>query len=222
MGKTLDYGEGMTEDAAKDARAQRRTWVTGGILLVLVGVVTFVARYELARYGRVKDVLWALAVLVLVFGLGRAGSITRRRPWTTIIVLLQLLVASPLAVWYLDGLVLKDPANPNAQEDSWGSIFLPYYVAVFALTVSAVLMIGAVAALPKPWSWAPAWGFGFTVIAAIIGYLSPLGGPVLRWALFYIPAIVALLLGGLLIVLGARATRHPAPARLAEESAVGG
>lgn len=156
---------------ARDARAQRRTWVIGGALLVLSALVVLVLllafRLGVVAAGGwpvwvydVKDWLWAIGALVLIIGLGRAGSITGRRPFTTIVVILQVVVASPMTSRWLSTLILDDPQNPHAEEDSWGAVFMPYYLVVFALTLAAVILIARARAVPTPWNWAPMWAFG--------------------------------------------------------------
>jgi hypothetical protein len=209
----------IDEDAAgrRDARARRRTWVVGGILLVLAALVGFVARFELGRFAQVKDLLWAVGVVVLVIGLGRAGSITGRKPLASVVVLLQVLVASPPAQQYLSSLVLKDPANPQAEEDSWKSIFPLYYLVLFSLTVVAALLIGTARSLPSPWNWAPAWALGAALLSLTAGTMMIAGvGGVAGRVVWEIPGVGTAFLGVLGIVLGLRAapvrTTSPAPA----------
>lgn len=195
------------------ARQRRRTWLIGGALLVLSAVLALVARGPLGGLYFAKDAFWALGVLVLVIGLGRAGSVTGRRPFATAVVIAQVLVANPLTALLLSGLVLDDPRNPHAEEDSWGSIFFPYYVLVFVLTVLAVIVVGWVRAVPSPWSWAPAW-----VLASswVLGALSvtlfsaaPLGTPLATFGAYLgvvSAALGTMFLGVVAIVLGARTT----------------
>ncbi|MFC4137870.1 MULTISPECIES: hypothetical protein [unclassified Microbacterium] len=84
-------------------------------------------------------------------------------------------------------------------------------------------VIGGV--LPSPWRWAPAWGLGASAtawIASMTIVMSADVSSVVRIILFDLPGVCVLFLGVLAIVLGARATRHPAPSQPAEDSAVGG
>ncbi|MFE6734914.1 hypothetical protein [Microbacterium sp. NPDC057650] len=208
----------IDEDAAgrRDARVRRRTWVTGGILLVLAALVGFVARFELGRFAQVKDLLWAVGVVVLVIGLGRAGSITGRKMLASVVVLLQVLVASPLAWAYVSSLVLKDPASPQAEEDSWKSIFPLYYLVLSSLTVFAALLIGIARSLPSPWNWAPAWVLGAAFISLLVGAMMFPGMAGAVRVAWEIPGVGTAFLGVLGIVLGLRAasvrTASPAPA----------
>ncbi|MFK4762760.1 hypothetical protein ACI3KS_17670 [Microbacterium sp. ZW T5_45] len=197
----------MTEEA----RQRRRTWVVGGILMALAASVGFAARFELAPYHAAKDVLWALAVLVLVVGLGRAGSITRRRPFASTIVLLQVAMAAPPLPTFLSGLVPDDPGNLHAQEDAYLAVMIPYQALLFAVTVVAVILIGAVAALPRPWSWAPACVLALSVLSSTATLAIGFGGPsaVLQRVLYEVPGAGMLLLGVIAIVLGIRAGTQP-------------
>ena len=199
-----------------EMRQRRRTWLIGGALLVLAGIAGLVARGPLVGMHYAKDVLWALGALVLVIGLGRAGSVTRRRPIPTVVVLLQLAVANPLTAWWLSTLPLKDPQNPYHQEDSWISVFLPYYAAVFALTVASVIVIGVMRALPRPWSWAPSWvlvwSWGLGAASLAMFGAAPLDSP-----LSTIGALLGLVsaqlgtmfLGAVAVVLGWRVAVEP-------------
>ncbi|REJ03903.1 hypothetical protein DY023_16405 [Microbacterium bovistercoris] len=213
------------QDAAKDARAQRRTWVIGGLLLVLAALVGFVARFERAWMHPAQNVLWAFGVLVLVIGLGRAGSITGRRPLATTTVLLQLAVANPLTAAFVSSLVPQIPDNLYEQEDAQIAVTFPYLGLVLVLTVATVILIGLAGAVPRPWNWAPA---GVLAIAAISSFASLRfvtadgAARVAGRILFELPGVGVLFLGVLAIVLGARATRHPASSQPAEDSAVGG
>lgn len=199
---------------AEEARQRRRTWVVGGSLIVLAASVGFVARFELAPYHAAKDVLWALAVLVLVVGLGRAGSITRRRPFASAVALLQVAVAAPPLPTFLSGLVPDDPGNLYAQEDAYMAVMIPYQALLFTMTLAAVILIGAIAALPRPWSWAPAFVLAVSVISSTATLAIGFGGPsaVLQRILFEVPGAGMLLLGILAIVLGIRAGTRPEPA----------
>ena len=202
-----------------EARQRRRTWVTGGVLLVLAAISALVARGPLAGMVYAKDVFWALGALVLVIGIGRAGSITRRRPFPTTVVLLQILVANPLTAWYLSTLPLDDPQNPHAQEESWISVFMPYYGVVFVLTVLSAIIIGAMRALPSPWSWAPSWvlvwswTLGWTSLSLFSA--APLDTP-LSTIGAYLGLVSAqlgtLFLGGVAIIFGWRAALDSADA----------
>lgn len=204
----------VVDAANRDARSRRRTWVTGGALLLLTALVGFVARFDLAQFHYWNDVFWAVGVLVLVIGFGRAGSITARRPLATIVTVLQLAVANPLAAGYLSGLVPSDPGNPYAEEDAQNAVMFPYFAVVFVLTVAAVILIGFAKALPRPWSWAPAWALAASIVSGAALSVYSMGGGtfgVVTRVLYEVPGVGIALLGVLAIVLGFGATRTARP-----------
>ncbi|VXB55656.1 conserved membrane hypothetical protein [Microbacterium sp. 8M] len=180
---------------------------------MLSAVFGLVARGPLAGIAYAKDALWALGVLILVIGWGSAGSVTGRRPFATIVVILQLAVANPLAERLVSGLIPKDEGNPYAEEDAWAAVYLPYQAVVVVLTVLAVVLIGVVRTVPSPWNWAPAWVLAFSwVIGAVgLGLFSSgsLGTPVSTigaWAGMIAAVLGEAFLGAVAIVLGTRAT----------------
>ncbi|UNK71172.1 hypothetical protein [Microbacterium sp. H1-D42] len=222
MSALSDAGSLIESDAvARDNRARRRTWVIGGALLVLSALVVLVRvlTYRAGIVGEspawayyIKDWLWGIGALILVIGLGRAGSITGRRPFATILVILQIIVASPAAAWYLSTRLPDLPTSTHAAEDAWTAVFIPYYLAVFALTFTAALAIGLVRAVPAPWCWAPSVAFLVAIVfgSAVSGGAYVLGG----FSVVYLPVISTGLLGMLAIVLGIRAGRdEPAETR---------
>ncbi|WP_439280158.1 hypothetical protein [Microbacterium sp. A93] len=206
----IDEPMTVVNAADRDARSRRRTWVTGGALLLLTALVGFVARFDLAQFHYWNDVFWAVGVLVLVIGFGRAGSITGRRPLATIVTVLQLVFASPLAAGYLSSLVPSDPGNPYAEEDAWIAVMFPYFAVVLVLTVAAVILIGIANALPRHWSWAPALVLAASAASSAALSLFSAGdgtlGIVTRM-LYEVPGVGIALLGALAIVLGLRAKR---------------
>lgn len=200
----------IVEDATRwEAQARRLTWVTGGIMLLLAALVGFVARFELAQFHYVKDVLWAAGALLLVVGLGRAGSITGRRPLATTVAVLQLLLAGPPVPLYLSGLVPNDPGNPYAAEDAWMSVMFPYFGAVIVFTVAAVILIGLAGAVPRPWNWAPTWILGLSAVsgASTLHFAGNGSSDIVSRVLWEVPGVGVALLGVLAIVLGVRASR---------------
>lgn len=214
-GEHVSTADAEASDAeAADARERRRTWMIGGAVLVLAAVVGLVARGPLAWLYYGDDLLWGVGVLILVIGIGRAGSITRRRPFATTVVILQVIVASPAASWYLSTQLPDLPPSTNAAEDAWSALFMPYYVLVFVLTVTAVFMIGFAGAVPKPWSWAPSWVLVWSAVLWWVSLQTFSSAPLGTWAATvgaYIGpvsgAIGIAFLGILAIVLGRRSTR---------------
>jgi hypothetical protein len=167
--------------------------VTGGVLLVLSAAVGVAAAH--APWGAsVKDWLFLAAVVVLVIGIGRAGSVTARRPIGSTATI--LLAIAPLTQSFWFGL-MPVTDNPHAAEDVSALFGLTYYGALFVLAVIAVVSIVLADALPSGWRWAPlvvpAWtplsvglgmmlfgatplGTAFAGLGAIIGFHGPAGG----------------------------------------------
>lgn len=202
--------------AGRALLARRRTWVTGGVLLVLSAVVAVVARGPLAGISPAKDWLFAGAAILLVIGVGRVGSVTGRRPVGTVATI--LLVSAPATQSYWYSFVPDDSANPNTVEDISALISMAYYGIVLALAIISVVQIARARVVPSPWRWAPLWVLVWTLITVGIGLnlfgSAPLGSGVAIIGSILVsfgPATGVAFLGILGIALGAR----PAPESLA-------
>ena len=85
------------ETAVSTSRQRRSTWVLGGILLIIAALVDVVLRVTaLVGSGWIPGLIFLLAVIVFVAGIGSAGSVTARRPFGTISALV-FAVAVPLS-----------------------------------------------------------------------------------------------------------------------------
>ncbi|MCM3781133.1 hypothetical protein [Microbacterium hydrocarbonoxydans] len=190
------------------ASARRRTWVAGGILLLLSVLVYVVARGPLAAISPAKDWLFAAAGIVSAVGLGRAGSVTDRGIVGTTSTI--LLVVAPLTQSFWFGLV-PDTSDPHAEEDAWALTAMAYFGLLAVVAVVAVVSIGLAAVIPSPWRWAPAWLLVWTPIAYVTGLTlvwSPSPTPNIGSCLMlYGPAAGTVFLGILGIILGLRAPR---------------
>jgi len=194
------------ENAAASAR--RRTWVAGGILLLLSVVAYVIARGPLAMIAPAKDWFFAGAGIVFAVGLGRAGSVTNRGIVGTTSTI--LLVLAPLTQSFWFGLV-PDTLDPHAEEDAWALTAMVFFGLLAVLAVVAVLSIGLASAIPSPWHWAPAWVMLWTPIAYVTGlFLVSSRSPtpnVGSYLVVYGPAAGTVFLGILGIILGLRAPR---------------
>lgn len=183
--------------------------MTGGILLLLSAAVSVAARAPLAGIAPAKDWLYAAAAIVLVVGLDRAGSITRRRIVGTVATI--LLVALPLTQAYWFSFVPDSRDDPHLAEDVSVYIAVAYYGAIAVLAVVSVVEIARAKVIPSPWRWAPLWvmvctpivfGIGLALFsAAPIGSALASAGAIIAG---YGPAVGTAFLGTLGVVLGAR------------------
>lgn len=204
----------MSDDADAEARAasaRRRTWVIGGILLLLSVLVLVVARGPLAAVVPAKDWLFAAAGIVFAVGLGRGGSVTRRGVLGTVSTI--LLVVAPLtqAFWFS---LVPDTLDPHAEEDVWTLTWMAYLAVLAVLALVSIFCIGLADVVPSPWRWAPAWVVAWTPIAYLSGlFLFSSRSPTAdlgAYLTLYGPAAGTAFLGILGLVLG---RREPVPTR---------
>ncbi len=198
-------------NATVDSRARRLTWVTGGILLLLSVVIWFTARGELAGFAIAKDAVFASAAVLFVIGVGRAGSVTARRPVSTVATLALAVTPFAQSLWF--GLVPESPGDPNAREDAWVLAAALYYGSLAAFAIIAAVGIGR-AGSSSPWRWAPLWAVFWTPLAFVVGITvsssAPFGTATSRIAGHLVldgPAIGTVFLGIVALVLGIREQR---------------
>lgn len=213
------YRDRVSDDASSELRtqrAQRRTWVAGGVLLLLSVAVELAARGPLADLSPGKDWLFAAAVIVLVIGIGRGGSITAGRFVGTFST--TLLVVAPLTQSYWFALLPDSTGDLNAEEDAWVLVATAYFGILVLLALISVIAIVRARVIPAPWHWAPLWVMIWTPVTYAIGLAffsaAPLGTPVASFgAIFslYGPAAGVAFLGVLAVVLGMRCAPAAAP-----------
>ncbi|MHC9045711.1 hypothetical protein ACYX8G_14065 [Microbacterium saperdae] len=197
-------------------RAQRLTWVAGGVLLLLSVAVGLAARGPLTGLSPGKDWLFTAAVVLLVIGIGRGGSITARRVVGTLATI--LLAIAPMTQSYWFTLLPDNTGDPNAAEDAWVLVATAYFGILLVLAVSSVVEIARARVISSPWRWAPLWVMVWTPVTYAIGLAffsaAPLGTAVASFgAIFslYGPAVGVAFLGVLAIVLGMRTAPAAAP-----------
>jgi len=205
---TVDPGSGS------EAVQRRRTWVLGGALLVASALAQLAAQGPLAPLHRAVDVLFVAGALALVIGLGRAGSVTARRPLGTgaVIALAVVLLGLPFA---LDA-VLRDADGYGSGQliGVAGVLTMVQVVVTLMLAIIAVVQIGRIGVVPRPWNWAPLWALGVVVATRLLAMLrlSPLfadtadaaGALFVTGLLGVINTAAIAFLGIVAIVLGAR------------------
>lgn len=141
----------------------------GGALFAASALIGLALRSLLLPSQLVPDALFAAGLVVFAIGLGRAGSVTARRPLgTTALVALAvwLLVASPLQQLLMPMEVTFDDS------DGRGGYFqlvnmvgITIQVISLVLAIIAVVQIGRVGVVPRPWAWAPLWVLGVVIVA---------------------------------------------------------
>lgn len=153
---------------AQEARQRRRTWMLGGALFAASALIGLALRSVLLQSQLVPDLLFVAGVVVFAIGLGRAGSVTARRPLgTTALVALAvwLLVASPLQQLLLPMAVTFDDADGRGYFQLINMVGMTIQVVALALAIIAVVQIGRIGVVPKPWAWAPLWALGAVIVA---------------------------------------------------------
>lgn len=153
---------------ADAARARKRTWLVGGILLLIV-VLLGLVREMVGPYlpWWVDRGLLAAAFVVFAIGLGRGGSVTGRRMLGTAALVM-------LAVWQLLSPLLWRVLTPSEYESALGVLRVlgtAEQALVFALALIAVVQIGRTAVIPGPWNWAPAWALAAVVAVQLVSAL---------------------------------------------------
>lgn len=185
-------------------------WIWGGALLAASAVVpTGVRAVAPGGLGSgvaiVAIVLFAASLVVFAFGLRGRGSIVARRP-SGVAALLVLAILPPLVE-------LAIPALSNEQDIPRLQILSAVHLAVTAAAaLVAVVAIGRAAVIPRPWHWAPAWGFAAMAVTFALPQIAAVSasgtGLDDLTGLFVLGSLVALAmplaLGILAMVLGAR------------------
>ena len=155
--------------AADAGRARRRTWTAGGVLF-LASALLRLAPVELT-FGAPVDfamlLFWAGAI-VFAIGLGRAGSVTARRPLGTGAII--ALVAWQVLVGPLRG--AEALMGTQMFGDDATQIAMMYGITLevvgLALAVIAVVQIARVGVVAPPWHRAPAWALGAVVAIRVV------------------------------------------------------
>lgn len=140
----------------------------GGALFAASALIGLALRSLLLSSQLVPDVLFAAGLVVFAVGLGRAGSVTDRRPLgTTALVALAvwLLVASPLQQLLLPMAVTFDDADGRGYFQLVNVVGITIQVVSLVLAIIAVGQIGRAGVVPRPWAWAPLWALGVVIVA---------------------------------------------------------
>jgi hypothetical protein len=166
--------------------------------------------------GRLVDPLFGLGVLVLAIGLGRAGSVTARRPLGTgaVIGLVLVMLVQP---YVYAAFTPREDTMPAPGTSTPLQIVYPVVLCLMLmLAIIAVVQIARIGVIPRPWNAAPLW---VLVVAAVARALpmAPFWSPMLGsgenvaplFSIFDTLAVLQSLsvvfLGTVLVVLGSRA-----------------
>lgn len=165
---------------APASRARRRTWMLGGALFAIAAVIgLWVTNFPGIGFARLPDVLFAAGAVVFAVGIGRAGSVTARRPLgtTALVALGGWVLLSPLLM-----LLVPTPSFDGAigfrYETVVGALSMSLQVVTLMLAIIAVVQIGRIAVLPRPWRWAPLWALCVVVGVQLLPTAIVLGGAV--------------------------------------------
>lgn len=206
----------MIEVDADATRSRRRTWVTGGALLIAAALLGLGAVSAPGLPFGIAQLLFHAGAVVFAVGLGRGGSVTARRPLGTAAIIALAawtLLVTPVA-WMLVNEALPFDAADGAYMSTVRMIGMTDQVVTLVLAIIAVMQIGRIAVVPKPWNWAPLWALGAIVVAQLMPNLlaaaTRIGDQTVLGALFsLIPLVTAAavaFLGVIAIALAARTT----------------
>ncbi|MDQ0614968.1 hypothetical protein QF046_002609 [Microbacterium sp. W4I4] len=169
---------------AATERERRRTWMLGGGLLAASALLGLALRGLLLPglpFISLSDLLFSAGAVIFAVGLGRAGSVTARRPLGTAAIIALaawLLVALPLQQLLLPMEVsFDDPAERGGYFQLVNMVGITTEAVSLVLAVIAVVQIGRAGVVPKPWVWAPLWALGMVVVArTVLSGMLPIPG----------------------------------------------
>jgi hypothetical protein len=160
-------------DNSVSARSRRRTWLIGGALLVATVVVgpALGPLWTLMGFGSIiRAAFFPAALLVFAYGVGRAGSVTARRPLGTAAI-------TALAVWMLLVAVLYAVIEPDPNDLTPLQTFgYADTVVRFVLALITVAQVGRAGVVPVPWNWAPAWALAAIAASWLLGLVGATTG----------------------------------------------
>lgn len=204
--------DGPTPSSRAVSGRVKNTWMLGGILLILSGLLNS-GRPEVPYLHIVSVLLFAAALVVFAIGLKSEASVTARKPLGTF-ALIGLAVFSVLHVF-------EGQLAGIAQIELLSLLTLISLAARGALALIAVVQIARVAVVPRPWNTLPGWTLVAIaavnalqiVITQVFVLHGSAGGADAQNTLFAINSVVglvtmaaSLLLGVMAIVLATRAS----------------
>ena len=200
--------------AADTTLSRRRTWMTGGVLLVVSALLGLGMVTVPGLPFSISQLLFHAGAVVFAIGLGRAGSVTGRRPLGTgaiIALAVWSLVVAPVA-W-----MLVNSAAPTdvGYLSTAAMVGTADQVVSLVLAIIAAVQIGRIAIVPGPWNWAPLWALGAIVVAQLIPNLIAAAGSIsdqtLLGALFAVVGLISASAVAFLGVVALVLALRPAP-----------
>src|SRR5690606_23681467 len=128
-----------------------------------------------------SDVLFSAAAVIFAIGLGRAGSVTARRPLGTsalIALAVWLPVAAPPQQLLLPMEVsFDDPAERGGYFQLVNMVGITTEAVSLVLAIIVVVQIGRGGVVARPWAWAPLWALVVVVAArTVLSGMVPMPG----------------------------------------------
>lgn len=202
-------------------RSRRLTWFVGGILLIIAGLTWCAVQLASAPLGWLGLVTEAAALIVFAVGIGRAGSVTARRPLGTFAL-------AGLGVWVIVGtiarVVLTAAVLPRGADAADQLVMMHRLVwtatdvITLVLAVIAGIEIIRARAVPAPWRWMPLAAVVLIVAGRGLQLLVPSLPLNMLWPASAVAGIVLpatqLLLGIVAVALAASSTRRATAAAL--------
>ena len=160
------------EESAELPATRHVAWIIGGGLLILSVVIGYITQYSGIDGLPVRDAVWSAGILVLALG---TPSVTAHRPLGT-----TALVA--LGIWVigsdiLRGIMVREVSGVGADLSGVAALTYIDLAGRVLLAIVAVVQIGRIEAVRRPWRWAPAWALGIVTVEWLLEQLiGALGG----------------------------------------------
>lgn len=200
--------------AADTTISRRRTWMTGGVLFVVSALLGLGMVTVPGLPFSISQLLFHAGAVVFAIGLGRAGSVTGRRPLGTgaiIALAVWSLVVAPVAWMLVNSAAPTDASYPSTA----AMVGTADQVVSLVLAIIAAVQIGRIAIVPRPGNWAPLWALGAIVVAQLIPNLIAAAGSIsdqtLLGALFAVISLTAASAVAFLGVVALVLALRPAP-----------
>lgn len=186
-----------------------RTWAVGGVLLLASTLVAAPMGPTWVGFVVIAQVLRAAGIILLALGFSPRESIVGRRPLG--VIALFVFALSPVIVWLPVGATYTSTDSmvpaPGDLAIGYVGIFIPVAAALIA-----VVQIGRVGIVPRPWRWAPLMAFAAHTAAALALQIAIVAVPtapqeyLLGWMAFaeFVDRVVWVGLGALAVFLGGR------------------